>query len=65
MTSISDRLHRYVDKMASISTADNYTPFQSPGTKAVIFSVRFLHVTVNNTESWSKLRRISEAKMID
>ena len=67
-TSISDRLQRYVDKMASIrTTADNNTvPFlQSLGTKAVIFSVRFLRVTVNNTESRSKLRRISEAKMID
>ena len=65
MTSISDRLQRYVDKMTSITTADNYTPFQPPGTKAVIFSVRFLRVTVNNTESRSKLRRISEANMID
>ena len=63
-TSISDRLQRYVDKMASITTADNYTPF-NPREPKQSFSVRFLRVTVNNTESRSKLRSILEAKMIN
>ena len=36
-TSISDRLQRYVDKMASITTADNYTPLPIPGNQSSHF----------------------------
>ena len=36
-TSISDRLQRYVDKMASITTADNYTPLPIPGNQSSNF----------------------------
>ena len=42
-TSISDRLQRYVDKMTSITTLPS-NPRE--GTKAVLFSVKFLRVTV-------------------